>query len=307
MAELIERSVRFADVDSRAIVTDGDASAPSFLLLHGFSDSADGWRRLQRRLGDAGHRTMAVDQPSHGRAGLIRSDEPVIPQFVAFAAEAAAGFRSDGPLIVIGNSLGGAHALLLAQHHPAAVDGVVAISPASFHHPGWLGRPDGRVVAMLRDQRLSALDDVTSRRRRIPRGPELVVRRRIAETALRTVAFGAPWRAPGGFVRDMTRQFGDPGRLRALLELGLRIPDEYIAVHPIDLPSIDTPVLALWGSLDRLVRISSRRILERGLPDLTFVALRGIGHMPQLEAPGRTAKHVLAFADRVAAPRAVAS
>lgn len=307
MTELIESRPAFAGCATRAIATDGDPTDTSFLLLHGFTDTADGWRRLQRRLGEAGHRTLAVDQPSHGHADLLRSGEAVIPQFVDFAAAAAASLAGDGPVVVVGNSLGGAHALLLAQHHPDLVDGVVAISPASFDHPRWLGDPDSRVSSLLRRRREAAMRDLGSPRSRVPSGPELLIRRRLAETALRTVAFGAPWRAPAGFVRDMTRQFADPARIRAITELGMRIPGEYLAVHPIDLRSIHTPVLALWGSLDRLVRISSRRILEKGLSDLEFVALPGIGHMPQLEVPGRTAKHILGFADRLATVDAAAA
>ena len=48
-----------------------DPDRVSFLFLHGFSDSADCWQRVQRRLAEAGHGSLAVDQPSHGQAGAL--------------------------------------------------------------------------------------------------------------------------------------------------------------------------------------------------------------------------------------------
>ena len=75
-----------------------------------------------------------------------------------------------------------------------------------------------------------------------------------------------------------------------------RVRDEYLDESPFDLPSIRMPVLVLWGTEDRLVLVSSRTTLERELPDVEFVELPGIGHMPQLESPGRTTKHLVRFA-----------
>ncbi len=289
--ELVAEHVTLAGVDSRTIRTDGSADRPAFLLLHGFSDSADGWRRLQRRLGAAGYRTVAVDQPAHGVAGAIDPDRPAAEQFVEFAAAAARHVDGGRPVIVVGNSLGGAHALLLAQHHPELVLGVVAISPASFDHPDWFGvldRLDGGRFARAGADRPRFV-------------PPPALRRLMAGPAMRAVAFGRPWRAPSGFLDQWRRHWRDPERRSALIELVPRVNEEYIKVDPIDLDAIRRPVLALWGTNDRLVRISSRRRLERGLADLEFVPLPGVGHMPQLETPGRTTKHVVAFAERLAA------
>lgn len=280
----------FAGYETRVIRTEGDRDLPAFLLLHGFSDSADGWRRLQRRLEEAGCASTAVDQPSHGAAAPLDSALPVIPQFVEFARAAAADADRGRGVIVVGNSLGGAHALLLAERHPEAVLGVVAVSPASFDHPRWFGILDeeSRMARVMRS--------------RLPDDDEVklgFVGRTVAEGAIRTVAFGRPWRAPSGFVRDMRRQFRDPVRRTALRDLASRVPAEYLDVDCVDLAAIDRPVLVLWGSLDRLTLVSSKRTFERSVRDLDFVQLRGVGHMPQLEVPGRTTKHLLAFAERL--------
>ncbi|MDE0805329.1 MAG: alpha/beta hydrolase [Acidimicrobiales bacterium] len=294
-----EERAEIGGVATRAARTAGRDDLPAFLFLHGFSDSASGWRRLQRRLAEAGHTTLAVDQPSHGDADPVRSDEPVIPQFVDFAAAAATVTDEGRPVIVVGNSLGGAHALLLGQHHPDLVHGVVAISPASFDHPRWFGvlDDDSRAGRTLRRIRAQAEGRAS---RKTPNAVQRVLGRSIADGAIRNVAFGAPWRAPGGFVEDIRNQLRDQSRRDALHDLARQVHAEYFDATPVDLGAITVPVQAIWGTRDRLVKLSSRATLEAGLADLDFVALPSMGHMPQLEAPGRTAKHIRRFADRLA-------
>jgi len=276
--------VTIGGVPTRVVRADGDPDRVRFLFLHGFSDSADCWQRVQRRLAAAGHGSMAVDQPSHGHADPLDPELSVVEQFVAFATAAARATDDGRPVIVVGNSLGGAHALLLAQHHPEVVRGVAAISPAAFDHPGWF--------RILEAERFRPGDHPVAN----------VLRRTVSGPAMRAVGFGLPHRVPRGFVRTWTSHWDDPGRRRALQDLASRVPAEYFHVDAIDLCAIGVPVLALWGTRDRLTLISSRERFERDCADLDFVPLPGVGHMPQVEVPGRTTKHLLRLAQRVSEP-----
>jgi len=282
MPHLEQRRTTIGGVPTRVVCADGETGRVRFLFLHGFSDSADCWQRVQRRLAEAGHGSVAVDQPSHGFADPLHPDLPVIEQFVSFAAAAARATDDGRPVVVVGNSLGGAHALLLAQHHPELVQGAVAVSPASFDHPSWF--------RILDDERFHATAEnpLTT-----------VLRKAVAGPAMRAVGFGLPHRVPRGFVRTWSEHWGDASRRQALRALAARVPAEYFHVDPVDLCAIDVPVLALWGTRDRLTLISSRSRFERDCNDLEFVALPGVGHLPQVEVPGRTTKHLLRFAERV--------
>lgn len=273
-----------------------NVAAPKVLFLHGFSDSADTWRRVQTRLAAAGITSLAVDQPSHGEAGTVDISRPLVEQYVEFAAEAAKVLEAGRPVVVVGNSLGGAHALLLGQHHPDLVAGIVAIAPASFDHPRWFtsldptrdrnGQPTGAAPRITLDSK--------------PPAAVLAARRALGGPGMRVVGFGRPWRAPSGFIEGWQARFNDPERIRAIRDLLTKLPDEYIHADPIDLSKITAPVLGLFGTRDRLVKPSSGKAMKAGLADVEITLLKGIGHMPQLECPGLTTKFLRRFIDRIA-------
>ncbi len=307
--ELVTSEVTLAGFRTRAIRTEGEPGRhPVLLLLHGYSDTADTWRRLQRRLAEAGWTSVAVDQPSHGEADVLDPGGSVREQFTAFAAAAAEAFGGGAPVVVVGNSMGGANALLLAQHHPALVSGVAVLAPAAFDHPSWFGVLDRFGARRAAGGAADVDDDGDPGEPDLPWwAPPPRVRRAIATPAMRVVAFGRPWLAPRGFLDGWRRTWGDPERRTALRSLVPRFRDEYLRAEPFDLAAVTQPVLGLFGTLDRLVLPSSGQVLADRLPDAEIVTLPGVGHMPQLEVPGRTTKHLLGLLGRVQAAGAGAT
>lgn len=102
--------------------TGGDR--PVVMLLHGWMASADmNWWAVYGDLVRAGYRVLAIDHRGHGR-GL----RPLVPFRLAdCAADAAAVLRTLGaaPAVVVGYSMGGAIAQLVAREHPDVTEGVV--------------------------------------------------------------------------------------------------------------------------------------------------------------------------------------
>lgn len=102
--------------------TGGDG--PVVMLLHGWMASADmNWHGSFPDLVDAGYRVLAIDHRGHGRG--LRQREPF--RLLDCAADAAAALRvlGTGPVTVVGYSMGGAIAQLLARDHPDVVSGLV--------------------------------------------------------------------------------------------------------------------------------------------------------------------------------------
>jgi pimeloyl-ACP methyl ester carboxylesterase len=102
--------------------TGGDG--PVVMLLHGWMASADlNWSRAYGDLQRAGYRVLAIDHRGHGR-GL----RPLTPFRLAdCATDAAAALREldAAPAVVVGYSMGGAIAQLVARNHPDVVSGLV--------------------------------------------------------------------------------------------------------------------------------------------------------------------------------------
>jgi pimeloyl-ACP methyl ester carboxylesterase len=101
----------------------GDAGAPTLLLLHGWTASADlQWFLAYERLAEH-YSFVAVDHRGHGRG--LRSDEAFTLEDAADDAAALVDELGIGPVVAVGYSMGGPIALHLADRHPGLVSGLV--------------------------------------------------------------------------------------------------------------------------------------------------------------------------------------
>src|SRR5690348_7824670 len=103
---------------------DSGGDGPTVMLLHGWMATADlNWWPVYDDLSSAGYRVLAIDHRGHGRG--LRTLGPF--RLVLCAADAAAVIRQLGaaPGLVVGYSMGGAIAQLVARDHPDVVRGLV--------------------------------------------------------------------------------------------------------------------------------------------------------------------------------------
>ena len=127
---------------------DGDPARPAVLLLHGWMFSADlNWWRAYGPLQAAGYRVLAVDHRGHGRG--LRTHAPF--RLTDCAADAAELLRRLGVsrALVVGYSLGGAVAQLLARDHGELVSGLV-LGATSAHWTDARQRILWRTLALVR-------------------------------------------------------------------------------------------------------------------------------------------------------------
>lgn len=106
-------------------------ASPVAILLHGFAQSADIWRAPVRFWQDAARAPtiFAFDLPGHGRSENLAPDSYSIAE-VAGRLAREIHLLTDGPVVLIGHSVGGRLALALSEKRDISVEGVILIEVA---------------------------------------------------------------------------------------------------------------------------------------------------------------------------------
>lgn len=286
---LFEHRVRLAGVETRALELHGDG--PAVLLVHGFMDSADTWRKTLASLSARGRAAMAIDLPGFGAAGRLERGAPILPQHDAVVAAAICQLaeQSGGPVVVVGNSLGGCAAIRAAQDPDLPLAGAMPVAPAGFDHPVWFRAIEGD--ALVRTLLAGPL-------------PAGLVRAIVGE-AYRQMAFARPRAVEPSVVRAFVSHLHTQRDVRRALATGRTLMPEL--ANPFDLTRLVAPVRLVWGDRDRMVSHRGSRHLVAAVPGLSYDLLPGCGHCPQLEQPERFAELLESFLVERARPKAEGS
>lgn len=114
------------------VIEAGPADGRPVVIVHGLLGSARNWGGIAQKLGE-GRRVLAVDMPNHGASPWTEvMDYPFMArELAAFIAETV-----KGPASVIGHSMGGKAAMMLALTRPDLVERlvVVDIAPVPYSH-----------------------------------------------------------------------------------------------------------------------------------------------------------------------------
>jgi pimeloyl-ACP methyl ester carboxylesterase len=281
-----ERELELDGVRTRALELIG--SGPPLVLLHGFADSADTWRPLMRELSARGRAAIALDMPGFGAAARLDREADVLPQLDRFAIAAVrhaiADLSPDSRAVVVGNSLGGAVALRIAEHRDLPLAGVVPIAPAGLEMARWLAIIEGE--GLLRAVLRSPLP--------VPDG----VVRAVVGRMYRAFAFLRPADVPADVVDAFTGHVRSRRDAIRILATGHRLMIELR--DPFELGRIACPVLVVWGDSDIMVLSSGAQRLLDDVPGAALEVIENCGHCPQIEATERVAELLDAFPDELA-------
>ncbi|MEV4937724.1 alpha/beta hydrolase [Streptomyces zaomyceticus] len=132
-------------------------SRPVFVCVHGGSSNARAWGPLQNELALLGHRSHAVDLPGHGDLADMPAAYYRQPQDITALAAAPSPVRGvtlrdnvrhvvdtlrrlapSGPIVLVGNSLGGLTITAVANTAPELLDRVVYLSALCLGDPAML-------------------------------------------------------------------------------------------------------------------------------------------------------------------------
>lgn len=233
-------------------VTQRKGSGVPLVLVHGFAADSTGWMALERAL-PRDLPLIRIDLPSHGRSPLRK-----VAGFAELAKALVQVFDRvvDGPVHLLGHSLGGALSLALADIRPRQIKTLSLIAPAGL-------------------------------------GPEIdgaalngIARASTAESL-------APWlkrltARPDGISHDFAKAAMlariDPALRAAQMELAEALfPD---GVQAFDLTAalgrVTAPTLMVWGRDDHILPWK-QALAAPG--EVALHLLRGVGHVPHLEDP----------------------
>lgn len=246
---------------------DAPASAPTVVLLHGYTGSKENWYPVASAL-DGRYRLLVPDLPGWGQS---QREADADYGYVAQTARVAAFIRAASPrtpVVLVGHSMGGGIAGLVAARHPQLVSRVALVSASGVrfkdnrfgeqvlagHNP--FGVTDARTLSgymgiLFQDERAKPwvpwpVSEIVIARRRHDAAFEQGVLDRIG----RSEESFLPWR--------------EAARIRQ-------------------------PALLLWCRQDKVIDASAMDLYGERIPQARKVLLDGCGHMPLMERPAEVA------------------
>ncbi|GGS45819.1 alpha/beta fold hydrolase [Actinokineospora fastidiosa] len=255
------------------VVEDGQADAPTVVLLHGLGGSTAWWDPVLPAL--RGLRVVRLDLLGHGGSAKPTDGYGIAQQAhrVGMALDRLGVRRAT----VVGHSTGGAVATSLAERRRDLVSAIALVNTGP------------RADAFLGES-------VAARLLTTPVAGELLWRFRTDSTirdALST-AFTREVPIPDRLVADVRRV-----TYRGLTETGEGV-DAFLAESPIPdrLTRVALPTLVIFGAEDRRWQPSSAEDY-RQVPQVRLELLAGVGHTPMIEAPDPTGALLRDFVDSV--------
>lgn len=246
------------------------------VFLHGLFGRGKNFASIAKGLGPD-FTSLLVDLPDHGRSGWTEGfDYARVADDVA--AHLRADFAQDGPVAVVGHSMGGKVAMQLALRHPELVSRlvVVDIAPAGAQGPEAESRGNfPHLLDSLARLDLAELGTRAEAEERL-RGP-------IPEEATRAFLLQ-------NLKRRGTTFFWEPHltMLRRELPAIMGWPDPGEAVY-------DGPVLWISGSESDYVHPEDVPTMRRLFPRVRRLSIKGAGHWVHADRPEQMVEALRAF------------
>lgn len=233
-------------------------SGPPLVILHGLFGSARNWASIASSLSDS-YRVIAVDLPNHGASPWM---DEVTFEKMADAVRAFMTAQGLNRAAVLGHSMGGKTAMVLALRHPEAVGGLIvadiAPAPNDFQQDN---------VDYINALRAIPLDEIS---RRAEADGHLA--EHIAEPGLRAFLLQNLVQEEGAF------------RWRINLDVLFNNLD---AIHGFPEPeeSFQGPALFVTGGQSRYVRPHHNDLIRNYFPNAGIAVMEHVGHWLHAEDP----------------------
>lgn len=267
--------IRSAEIDGQTIRywDFGARRGNVVVLLHGFSANKENWINVVYLLGRS-YRVLVPDIPGFGESSFNPSADYTIEKQ---SKRIASWFASLGAECAhwVGNSMGGAIAGVIAALEPQMVRTLTLMGAAGIA---------GEQLTAFEADLAEGVNGL------IPVDQAGVAR-----------VFKLITGAGGGLqCAVLSRLIGKEQVVRAPLHQQLFRE----VMTPADVPSgywacaVEAPTLIIWGDQDRVLHPCEAKVFQTLIPGSELVLFEGVGHVPMMEAPFRTARTLRAFWQR---------
>jgi pyruvate dehydrogenase E2 component (dihydrolipoamide acetyltransferase) len=231
----------------------GEGEGPPIVFIHGFGGDLNNWQFNQEALAE-GHATYAIDLPGHGGSskdlGPGHADGGALAKAVIDFLDA----ENIGEAHLVGHSLGGAVALVLALNHADRVASATLVCSAGLGPEINMDYIDGFMQAKRRKQLEPVLAMLVA-------DPDMVSREMIEDVL--------KFKRLDGVETALNRIIDDNfAGGRQALDLTSRLGE------------LGVPVQVIWGRQDRIIPARHAEGLPPNVPVRVF---EGAGHMVHME------------------------
>jgi len=266
-ANLVKKEVQ---VDDHRIVYLEGGKGETVVLLHGFGCNKDFWTAFAKY--PKGYHWIIPDLPGFGESSQVPTDRYDRESQVERIDRFVKVLKLD-KFHMAGNSLGGAITATYGAKHPEKV-----LTLALLDTSGVPSQKKTEFVVQLE------------------KGNNLLLPKNMDEfDRLMSLVYVKPLLMPSSFKKILAADWF------AHREFNKKMWDECqpfnaskYSLVPI-LPTIQAPVLILWGDQDKLFDVGSVASLEKNLKNYKTVILKDTGHCPIMEKPEETAKAYMDF------------
>jgi pimeloyl-ACP methyl ester carboxylesterase len=276
----------------------GPQDAPIALCLHGFPDTAHGWRKIAPLLVDAGYRVVAPFMRGYAPSSIAADGSYHVGALMDDALRVLDAVGPTGRDVLIGHDWGAIAGAGLAAMPDSPFDKAVIMSvppAAAFRPEGGMPADVGLLAASLPRQLMRSWYILYFQ---LPWLPE----RSASWVVPRLWRQWSPGYAGGEDVGYVLDAIGDPQRWRAALGYyratvrNSKPPAAYadLQKHFLSAPQLAT--LYLHGADDGCATADYAHWVQKILPDGSELAIvEGAGHFLQLEQPDAVARHITDF------------
>jgi pimeloyl-ACP methyl ester carboxylesterase len=287
----------------------GPRDAPlTVVFVHGYTLSMASWtfqrRSLAAELATAnGHRPDArlvfYDQRGHGASGRGKAERSTIQQLARDLATVLERRVPDGPVVLVGHSMGGMTIMGLAALRPELFGSKISAVALLATSSGQLADLNFGLPELLTRVRAAVFPVAAWTMRHRPTFAERT--RRLAADVVsavtRSLSFASADVDPAlvHYVDSMIA--GTPVDVIAEFYPALAGLDETGSLEPLR----RVPTLVLTGDKDKMIPMEHSELLLERLPDAAYVVVPDAGHLVMLEKPDEVTEALTALLRRVGA------